>query len=107
MPTGAQVGDAGDTTGDGHPDPVSADGKPWLCRNNRAAVRPSVAPRTGIGDGGWSPMTITVPGDVDEDGRPALLLGDPRSGDLHLYEGSTTFATCNRSGWAFTPPDGR
>ncbi|MGY3334032.1 endonuclease/exonuclease/phosphatase family metal-dependent hydrolase [Streptomyces filamentosus] len=102
LPTDAQVVSAGDMTGDGHPDlVVSADGRLWLYKNDWSA-RPAVAPRVEIKSDGWPPMTITAPGDVDKDGRPDLLVRDTDTGDLHLYEGSTLFATHKRVGWAFT-----
>lgn len=83
----AQVVSVGDVTGDGHPDLVVSTGnKLWLHANNWAA-RPAVTTPLEIGSGGWSPMTLTAPGDADHDGRPDLLVRDTGNGDLWLYRG--------------------
>ncbi|WP_405427849.1 FG-GAP repeat domain-containing protein [Streptomyces erythrochromogenes] len=67
---------------------LSADNKLWLYENDTAAaVWPAVRPRKEIGNGGWSPMTLTAPGDVTQDGIPDLLSGDTRDGVLYLYRG--------------------
>ncbi|MGX6745730.1 FG-GAP-like repeat-containing protein [Streptomyces peucetius] len=104
LPTDAQVVTAGDMNGDGDADlVVSASGKLWLYENDsNAAVSPAVWPRVEIGNGGWSPMTITAPGDLDKDGHPDLLVRDTRDGLLYRYDGSTMFSTRARIGFAFT-----
>ncbi|MFF5637724.1 FG-GAP-like repeat-containing protein [Streptomyces sp. NPDC012825] len=104
LPTDAQVVTAGDVNGDGDADVVvSAVGKLWLYENDSAAaVSPAVWPRVEIGNGGWSPMTIAAPGDLDKDGHPDLLVRDTRDGLLYRYDGSTTFGTRTQIGSGFT-----
>ncbi|WP_329274177.1 FG-GAP repeat domain-containing protein [Streptomyces sp. NBC_00691] len=82
---------------------VSADGKLWLYENDsNAAVLPAVMPRVEIGNGGWSPMTITAPGDLDKDGHPDLLVRDTRDGLLYRYNGSAMFGTRTPIGSGYT-----
>ncbi|MFB8080250.1 FG-GAP-like repeat-containing protein [Streptomyces sp. NPDC056013] len=104
LPTDAQVVTAGDMNGDGDADiVVSAVGKLWLYENDsNAAVSPAVWPRVEIGNGGWSPMTITAPGDMDKDGHPDLLVRDTRDGLLYRYNGSTMFGTRTQIGFGYT-----
>lgn len=102
----AQVVSVGDMTGDGATDlVVSADNKLWLYENDTAAaVRPAVKPRKEIGNGGWSPMTLTAPGDVTKDGIPDLLARDTRDGVLYLYRGRAdgTFGSRSEYGRNYT-----
>ncbi|MGX9923654.1 FG-GAP-like repeat-containing protein [Streptomyces sp. NPDC002248] len=77
----------GDATGDGRTDlVVSTGGKLWLYESDWTH-RPAVREPRLIGTGGWSPMTLTAPGDADHDGRPDLLARDTRDGTLWLYRG--------------------
>ncbi|WP_084713377.1 FG-GAP-like repeat-containing protein [Streptacidiphilus rugosus] len=87
LPTSSKVVGIGDATGDGRPDLViSHDDKLWLYAEGTGAT-PSVAAPVLIGSGGWTPMTITAPGDANRDGRVDLLARDTRTGDLWLYPG--------------------
>ncbi|MFC7963060.1 FG-GAP-like repeat-containing protein [Streptomyces cinereoruber] len=105
LPTNAQVVTAGDMNNDGDADiVVSADGRLWLYENDsNAAILPAVQPRVEIGgNGGWSPMTITAPGDMDKDNRPDLLVRDTRDGYLYRYDGSTMFGTRTQIGYGYS-----
>ncbi|MFD6109300.1 FG-GAP-like repeat-containing protein [Streptomyces yangpuensis] len=102
----AQVVSVGDMTGDGAADlVVSAENKLWLYENDTAAaVRPAVRPRKEIGNGGWSPMTLSAPGDVTKDAIPDLLARDTRDGVLYLYRGRPdgTFGSRSEYGRNYT-----
>ncbi|GAA1069917.1 fusidic acid esterase FusH [Kitasatospora nipponensis] len=104
LPAGSQVVGIGDATGDGRPDlVVSHDDKLWLYAEGTGAT-PSVAAPVMIGNGGWTPMTITAPGDANRDGRVDLLARDTRNGDLWLYPGKDGggFGTRTAYGHSYT-----
>jgi endonuclease/exonuclease/phosphatase family metal-dependent hydrolase len=83
----SQVVSVGDLTGDGYPDVAAIRGDQLYLYPGDPAHRPALlAPRL-IGTGGWSPMTLTAPGDADHDGRPDLLVRDTGSGIVYLYRG--------------------
>lgn len=87
FPTTAKVVGVGDVTHDGHPDlAVSYDDKLWLYPGVTGPV-PALGAPVLIGSSGWNVMTLTAPGDADQDGRTDLLARDTRNGDLWLYRG--------------------
>ncbi|GIH15176.1 FG-GAP-like repeat-containing protein [Rugosimonospora africana] len=93
----SQVVSVGDLTGDGYPDVVAIRGDQLYLYPGDPAHRPALlAPRL-IGTGGWSPMTLTAPGDADHDGRPDLLVRDTGSGILYLYRGQPDGTFGNRT----------
>ncbi|MFF4833023.1 FG-GAP-like repeat-containing protein [Streptomyces sp. NPDC001315] len=89
LPTDTRLVGVGDATGDGRPDLVATyDDKLWLYAGDTRG-RPGVQAPVEIGSRGYDAMTLTAPGDADDDGRPDLLARDTGTGQLWLYRGQS------------------
>lgn len=103
----SQVLSVGDITGDGRPDVVAVRANQLYLHASDPLHQPGLLPPVLIGSSGWSPMTLTAPGDADHDGRPDLLVRDTGSGVLYLYRGQANGRFDDRSvygttGWTST-----
>jgi endonuclease/exonuclease/phosphatase family metal-dependent hydrolase len=93
----SQVLSVGDVTGDGLPDVAAVRGDQLYLYPGDPANRPGLLPGRVIGRSGWTPMTLTAPGDADRDGRPDLLVRATTTGILYLYRGQADGSFNNRT----------
>ncbi|WP_405592334.1 FG-GAP-like repeat-containing protein [Streptomyces sp. NBC_01190] len=104
LPTTAKVVGIGDVTRDGQPDLVISYNDKLYLYAGTSGPTPSVAAPALIGGSGWDVMTLTAPGDADEDGRVDLLARDTRDGVLYIYLGQAngTFGDRTEYGHGYT-----
>ncbi|MFJ4868610.1 FG-GAP-like repeat-containing protein [Streptomyces sp. NPDC088757] len=105
LPNTAQLVSVGDLTGDDYPDLVANyNGNLWLYAGD-PAKKPGVKAATKVGSG-WSPYTLTAPGDTTGSKTADLLARNTSDGKLWRYRGAAnTFG--NRTlygagGWTTT-----